>query len=228
MVIIMAILVLVTLLALAHAAVNCPVYTCESLDSNVCSTYTASPATFKINSSGCQSDYYCSAPVTVAWAKTLQISSATNTPNPCLPATTTTTSTTTTTTHTCIAKDSQKSFKNQATKIDCSEHSDCNLVDGTLGVCTCVIGTTDRGICKPHESNGEVFSGYWTDCGTENTLDEDEWAYWSYYKSSWEYTHSSVSCKDIFFESIMLSDLLDAKDGAATLAVGVLGLLALY
>jgi len=219
----MAMLVLVTLLALTHAYVECPTYTCESLPSNTCASYSATDS-IKLNSDGCPSGSLCSISGVSLWMKDSSLTySCTAIPN-----TSTTTSTTTTVIPSCTSKNSQKSFKNQAISVTCNSDIDCKLVDGTSGNCVCVMGLETTGICEPDAANEQVFAGYWEDCGTENTLSAEEFAYWSYYKSVWVYTQSSVHCNDIFFEIQMLSTLLDAKDGAATLAVGVFGLLALY
>lgn len=227
MVIMMAMLVLLTLLSLAHAAMNCPIYTCASLDSNVCISYTSSPATFEINWNGCESDYSCSAETVSSWASTI-LPSITTSSLECVPVPVVSQSTTALTTYPCIAKNANKSFVNHATKVDCNSESDCGLVDGSFAECRCVMGRRTSGICIPDPSNEEVFEGYWEDCGSENTLDKEKSEYWQYYKLVWVYTQSSVSCSGIFSEIHNLSDLEDAKDGAAMLAVGVLGLLILH
>ena len=218
----MAMLVLVTLLALTHAAMVCPTYTCESLPSKTCAKYSAATDPIKLNSDGCPSGSRCSIYGVNSW---LQDGSDTYY---CTAIPNTSTTTTTTVIPSCTSKNSQKSFKNQAISVTCNSHMDCQLVDGTRGFCKCVMGSETTGICEPDAANEEVFFGYWEDCGTDNTLSAEEYYYWSYYKSVWVYTQSSVHCNDIFFEIQMLSTLLDAKDGAATLAVGVFGLLALY
>jgi hypothetical protein len=46
--------------------------------------------------------------------------------------------------------------------------------------------------------------------------------------SYWEYMQSSISCMNIFAEESKFSDLKMAYDEAATLAMGIVGLVALY
>lgn len=225
------VLCLATLIALGSAG-YCPTYTCDSsLASNVCASYTSGSA-FKLNSNGCQSGYYCSSLATSVWAILLSgTGSATGTTLSCTQSSTTSTTTTSTTftSYSCGTKLSNKTFKNGQTVISCASDTDCLLTDGTYTDCTCIFKTDSNGVCEAHTSNDAVYGGFWTDCGSSNTItDEDTAAYWVWYMLYWEYTNSNVSCMSIFMETTLLSDLYDAYDGAATLAVGVFGLLALY
>jgi hypothetical protein len=141
------------------------------------------------------------------------------------------TSTTSTafTSYSCGTKLSNKTFKNGQTVISCNSSSDCQLTDLTYADCICVFKTDNTGICEADISNDAVYGGFWTDCGTTNTItDKDAYYYWILYMSYWEYSQSTVTCMSLFTEASTLSDLYDAYNGAATLAVGVFGLLALY
>ena len=224
------VLCLAALIALGSAS-YCPTYSCDaSLTSNVCASYVSGSA-FKLNSNGCQTDYYCSAIAVGLWAELINASSTSSgSTMSCTAATTSTTTTTTSfTSMSCGTKLSNKTFKSGQTVISCTADSDCKLADDTYTNCMCVFKTDGTGICEASTSNDQVYGGYWTDCGTSNTItDEDTAAYWVFYMLYWEYTQSTVSCMSIFLETTTLSDLYDAYDGAAALAAGVLGLLALY
>ena len=224
------VLCLATLIALGSAG-YCPTYTCDtSLASNVCAASAGGQA-FKLNSNGCQSGYFCSAVATNLWSVLLSgTGTATGATLSCTAETTSTTTTTTTfTSYSCGAKVTGKTFKSGQSVVSCNSDSDCVQTDGTNADCMCIFKTDSSGICEAHRSNDVVFSGFWSDCGTSNTItDEDTAAYWDFYISYWEYTNSNVSCMSIFMETTLLNDLYDAYNGAATLAVGVFGLLALY
>ena len=221
------VLCLAALIVLGSASV-CPKYTCDSgLASNVCASYT-NGQDFKLNSNGCQSGYYCSAIATSLWSILLSGVGGTGTTYSCIADTTSTTTTSGTwTSMSCGTKLANKNFKNGQTVISCTSDNDCQLADLTTTDCGCIFKADGTGICEAHQSNDQVYAGYWNDCGTSNVItDEDTAAYWVFYILYWEFSQSTVSCMSIFMETQALSDLFDAYDGAAALAV--FGLLALH
>jgi len=234
------VLCLAVLIALGSAS-YCPTYKCDSsLASNVCASFT-SGQTFKLNSNGCQSGYYCSSIATSIWSILLSGTGTAGSTYSCLAESTFTTTTTNTwTSMSCGTKLANKNFKNGQTVISCTSDTDCQLADLTYSDCGCIFKTDGSGICEASTSNDQVYAGYWNDCGASNTItDQDTAIYWVYYVMYWEYSQSTVSCMSIFWETQTLRHLYDAYNGAAALevgvnngaaafAVGVFGLLALH
>ena len=192
-----------------HPQPYCPKYSCDaSLGSNVCASYVAGSA-FKLNSNGCLSNYACSAIAVGLWAELINTSSASSSSSySCVAVTTSGTSNAPFTSMSCGTKLPNKNFKSGQTVISCASDSDCVLVDGTYSNCMCVFKSDGTGICEASTSNDQVYGGYWTACGTSNTItDEDSAAYWVFYMLYWEYTQSTVGCMDIFLETEALKDL---------------------
>ena len=223
---VMKVVLCLALIALGNAS-YCSTFTCDSsLASNVCASFTSGQA-FKLNSNGCQSGYECAALNLYAWLKGSTLAAGA-TFSCSVPSSGTTTSGTWTSIS-CPTKEANKNFKNGQTVISCTSDTDCQLADLTYSDCSCIFKTDGSGVCIPSSSNDQIFSGFWDDCGTSNTLtDYDTYMYWSYYVGTWDLQQSTVSCMNIFMETQKLSDLFDAYDGAAALAVGVFGLLALH
>ena len=218
-------------LAAFSQATFCPTFACDSgLGDTICASYVSS-SSFKLNSNGCKSGYQCSALTVANWAAQVNVIGSTiSTSSPCLAESTTTTTTSGTwTSVSCGIKLPNKKFKNGQTVVACTADTDCMLTDDTYTKCMCVFKVDGSGICEAHNSNDQVFGGYWNDCGSSSIIDnEDTYAYWEFYRMYWEYTQSTVVCMNIFIETTQLADLLDAYNGASTLLVGVFGLLALY
>lgn len=222
------ILCLGALVALSNAA-SCPTFTCDSgLQVNTCASYTGASA-FKLNSIGCQIGYQCSALEVHEWAMLLYMATTSpTTTHPCsvIPTSTTVTSLAPVN---CGTKIVNKNFKNSKTIVSCNANTDCVLVDNSYTTCMCVFKNDGSGICKVDKNNDDIYGGYWDDCGSSEVItDEDTAVYWAFYMSYWEYMQSSLSCMNIFMEESKLSSLKLAYDGAATLAMGVVGLVALY
>lgn len=224
------------------SASYCPTYTCDSsLTLNVCAVY-SSNRSFKLNSNGCQTGYFCSWSFTTMWAESLHAASPTGSSFPCSQSVTSTTTSTSYSLYSCGTKLPDKNFKNGQTVISCTSDSDCILVDNTTTFCVCPFRSDGIGICNADTNNDQVFNGYWSACGSDNTLTDKAIAdYWAFYLIYWEYMQSTVSCMNIFIEATMLSDLQAAYDKAINLAaannsttesgsvaMSVLGLLALY
>ena len=210
------------------SASYCPTFTCDSsLTTNVCASYTSGSA-FKVNSNGCQSGYECSAIAVATWADLINASGSTSsgsTTSCTAVSTSTTTTTTTFTSMSCGTKLSNKTFKSGQTVISCTADTDCKLADDTYTNCMCVFKTDGTGICEASSSNDQVYGGYWTDCGTSNTItDENTAAYWTFYMLYWEYTQSTISCMSVFLETTTLDDLYSSYNSALALAIGLLGL----
>lgn len=220
------VLCLAALLAFSAATV-CPKYTCDAtIASNICASYSQGND-FKLNSNGCQSGSYCSSIGTSAWAIGINNAGSTSGAATTYPCTAESTSSTTTSgswdSMSCGTKLPNKNFKSGQTVISCINKNECVLSDDTTTDCVCVFKTDGTGICEANTNNDQVFTGYWNDCGTSNTLtDWDTAAYWIYYMMYWEFTQSNVACMSIFMETTMLSDLYDAYNGAATLVAGLL------
>ena len=231
-------LCLAALIALTGAS-YCPTFTCDAdMTTNVCASYMSGSA-FKLNSNGCQSNYYCSAIATGLWAELINGSSTSSgSTYSCTAASTSGTTTSTSfTSMSCGTKLSNKNFKSGQTVISCTADTDCKLADDTYTNCMCVFKTDGTGICEADLNNDQVYGGYWNDCGASDTItDEDIAAYWTFYYLYWEYTQSTVSCMNIFHETTILSNLHTAytggspstTDGAEVLAIEVLALLAFY
>ena len=211
-------------------ATTCPIYTCDStLASNVCASWT-SGNNFKLNSNGCQSNYYCSELATDLWAQ-LKVSLGGDNTLTCTASSTTSTSTTTSTTWTsmpCYTKQANKNFKSGAAVVTCTSNSDCLLIDGSKTTCSCAFRGDGAGICDPDTSNDQAFSGYWNLCGTSNTItNANAYVYYTFYMTFWVYEQSTVGCTSIFLEKQTLNTLYSAYNGSAALAVGGFGLAAL-
>lgn len=221
-------LCLAALTALSTAAF-CPTYTCDSsLPVSTCASFTGSQA-FKLNSNGCSTGYYCSAIALSEWAQLLYTSTVSPTSTyPCSVSSDTTASSSFTSLS-CGTKLANKNFKNSKTIVSCTAHTDCVLVDSTYTTCMCVFKTDGSGICKAHNSNDDVYAGYWTDCGPSEVInDEDKVNYWNFYMTYWEYLQSTVECTNIFSEVTTLAELQSVYDGEGILTMGVICLLALY
>lgn len=204
-------LLCLSLLLSLISAGYCPQYTCDSnLATNVCAAYT-SGSTFKLNSNGCQANYFCSSTQMSTWAILLSgTGSATGTTYSCT-ANPTSTAPSVFTSKSCGTKMANKNFKNGQSVVACASDTDCLLVDGTYTDCMCVIKFETTGICEAHVSNDQVFSGFWKDCGVSGVITDQAIAdYWTFYLLHWEFTQSTVNCMGIFKETATLSDLYDA------------------
>ena len=129
----------------------------------------------------------------------------------------------------CGTKLPSKTFKNGHSVVSCTSNIDCKLSDDTYSDCICIFKTDGTGICEASTSNDQVYSGYWTDCGTANALTDPETAaFWTFYMMFWEYTQSTVSCIDIFKEVKTLHELYERYNAATAATCAVFSLFLLF
>jgi len=215
------------LLACSQAA-YCPTFTCDTdLGANVCSVYSSGSA-YKLNSNGCQPGYVCSATAVALWAEIIHANGSTDKTSFLCTAYTPPAQSTWTAVN-CGTKLANKNFKSGNIVIPCTADTDCVLADYTYTLCMCVLGSDGKGVCQASTSNDQVYGGFWRDCGSGGTIsDQDIAEYWAFYMMYWEYGQSTVECMSIFMETTMQGGLLEAYNGAGTLAATVVGLLTLY
>lgn len=213
------------------AAATCPIYTCsDTLAATTCVSWT-SLNTFAINSVGCKAGYHCSVFDATTWAKNYSGLGGLNAFYACSVDSTETQGSDSGQEGEwayvdCYPRDANKGFANGATVVVCQDSSDCLLMDGTKTTCGCTLRPDSFGICDPDPRNEQVFSGYWSDCGSDNQLtDEDAYNYWTLYMQLWRFQQSSLACVEVFREWKMLSDALDAYEFALTFSLGLLPLI---
>jgi hypothetical protein len=186
---------------------NCPAFSCSALlDSNVCASR-SKDGVYQLNANGCYSAYHCSITELFAWIGQSGISATT--PDPVK----------TQGVYSCVAdvqvvdvsKDwssvicqvhrQGRGFKSGQATVTCALDTDCELADGETTACTCSFRPDGYGICQPDLSNDLIFAGYWTDCGSVNTIkSEDVYNYWKKYQEMYVYLQSPLVCVDVFQE----------------------------
>ena len=187
------------LLGLANASV-CPQYSCQSLASNVCCEY-VSGQEFALNLQVCQSDYYCASAEVSSWAQSPGSQTATFSCTASAPTYPSAIST-------CPTKLQNKNFASGAAVVTCTSASDCVLEDYTLQTCNCGFRSDGQGVCEPHSSNTDVYSGFWAECGPENTItDASIGLYWALYMQQWVSLQGAVSCTNVFNDMQKLAEL---------------------
>ena len=155
--------------------------------------------TYQINARGCGRDHYCTAAGTYIWV----LEGTTTSTYHCLrdfdlPSTSTTVEWSTAV---CPSKLIDRDFRNGQTVVICDSNTDCALRDGTYTQCQCVFRSDGHGVCTPDISNQYIFADYWNDCGSSNTIsNQNEYNYWTQYFSLYTILQSGIGCLSTFKE----------------------------
>ena len=193
----MAVLLVLTLLTVGMAAESCPIFTCASLESDVCAVFDAS-FNAKINSNGCESGMGC-------FFKHLEHITSPNYKVKCFPWPekldfTGVSSNVFNMSDLCnITLLEDKAFKNgQTTPFMCNVDKDCLLEDGTYTICGCTVRGDGKKVCSPDIANHQIFPSFYEFCqkGDFSRSKIEEYYYYLLYYLSFEILHSDLECLD--------------------------------
>ena len=189
---------------------HCPLFGCAQLEENVCA-HRANATNFVINEFGCSEKHICSAGYMMIWVRQTNSESLSHMclPDPRVnglprpPANEP---------FACEERKSGKGFLAGGKVVVCQSDGDCQLQDGSFTQCQCAFRNDQLGICKPDLSNGDVFSGYWDDCGATNRIsDFDRALYWWMMREMYVYLQTDLPCINNFMEMQMLREQEEKK-----------------
>lgn len=214
----MVMLLVLAFLTVGLATSSCPIYSCSSLDSNVCAKQEAN-GNVLVNSNGCGEGMGCYLYLAVTY-----FSYSTDNIWPCLQMPSefdwdsyysqyytnsemkdAMESTIGTLCNITLVEG--RSFDNgQTSPRICSVHSDCLLEDGTYTLCKCAARNDGNKVCMRELSNHQVFPDLYHFCqrGDFTSSRFEEFTYLILYYVSVEILQSDITCADKFEEWIYL------------------------
>lgn len=208
----MALAVLFYVTFQATSALQCPEFSCGSLDSQVCAKRT-SAYELSLNQDGCPLTRECRIMSLFTWLNSGDSSNLFY----CQDPTTTTTTSPFQGEATCVARSQGKNFKGGLTVVLCETDAECVLEDNTVnaGSCVCGLRTDGQAICNPDVSS-DAFEGYWQTCGNDNKITSvDAYNYWLYYIQMWVFLQSDVNCVQRLYEMQRMTTLYDLYSNSA-------------
>ena len=225
----MAVLLVLMLLTVGMAAESCPIFTCASLESDVCAVEDAS-GNVQVNSNGCESGMGCFLYLVppyftvfpnntllcyevsteynyTAYLNTLEEIGLVVTMEEVMEMICNQT-----------VKEG-KSFKNgQTGPLFCNDYRDCLLEDGNYTECNCYSRTDGKRVCRREIANHQVFPEMYEFCqkGVFNPSTYEEYIYNLLYYNAIEVLQSELACANKFIDWTYLDSTANTYVSAET------------
>lgn len=120
----------------------------------------------------------------------------------------------------CPPRQSQRNLKSGIHPKVCKTEQDCELEDGTLGLCIC--GLSRYKICQPDISDA-LYNNFWKICGESSNMITEEIDYiWGYYYWNFPLLVSAPVCADEIIPQLWMKVTSHAHKLALFAVLGVL------
>mmetsp|Transcript_21942 Transcript_21942/g.40052 ORF Transcript_21942/g.40052 Transcript_21942/m.40052 type:complete len:227 (+) Transcript_21942:140-820(+) len=182
-----------------YVLAQCPLFICQRLEENVCTTMNSRSTTFvNLNILPCKTGF-CSVTKIKEWFDTNVAAISPTTPRKtlyyyCHDVDFTTYNITVNKDVECGKREKGKEIPDKIWPVRCNNSTDCTFEDGTQGECTC--GYNRESYCQPDYSTS-IFDGYWSQCDeNDGYIDARTKVVWDWAYEYYNLIVSTPSCGD--------------------------------